>query len=97
MFASEVSLKSDLRGKEGHFLLPPKSASSVIPTISIFLLCVHKYFSILSLFCVPFSYYKTQYVNYVKCIIMVMINLYYLGKHNLKVRLRWFGANLLKL
>ena len=31
MFASEVSLKSDLRGKEGHFLLPPKSASSVIP------------------------------------------------------------------
>ena len=32
MFASEVSLESDLRGKEGHFLLPPKSASSVIPT-----------------------------------------------------------------
>ena len=32
MFASEVSLKSDLGGKEGHFLLPPKSASSVIPT-----------------------------------------------------------------
>ena len=32
MFASEVSLKSDLRGKEGHFLLPPKSASSVIPS-----------------------------------------------------------------
>ena len=39
MFASEVSLKSDLRGKEGHFLLPPKSASSVIPTIRIWWDC----------------------------------------------------------
>ena len=34
MFASEVSLKSDLRGKEGHSLLPPKSASSVIPILT---------------------------------------------------------------
>ena len=37
MFASEVSLKSDLRGKEGHFLLPPKYASSVIPSFRVFL------------------------------------------------------------
>ena len=36
MFASEVSLKSDLGGKEGHFLLPPKSASSVIPNLSLY-------------------------------------------------------------